>query len=77
MALSSLLDVELEDITITGKLARVCLYVAPPDVRMGFKSGPLRGASNPCSDSVATLATATSAPGPLLFPDSNSLCKCP
>lgn len=70
-ALSSLLDVEMED--ITGELATGAdLSVALPAVRTGFKFDPLRGDSNGCSDSVATLAAATSAPGPLLSPDNNS-----
>jgi hypothetical protein len=75
-ALSGLLDVETED--ITGKPATGAdLSAAPPVVGTGFKSDPLRDASNACSDSVATLATATSAPGPLSLPGSNSLSKFP
>ena len=75
---SSLLDIEtlLED--ITGELATEAnVYVVTPAVRTGFKSDPFRCASNACSDSVATLATATSAPGSFLSPNSNSLYKYP
>src|ERR1700679_4057214 len=75
-ALSRPLDIETED--ITGKLSTgEKLSKKPLAARTEFKSDPLRGTSNACSDSVATLATATSAPDPLLSPDSNSLCKCP
>ena len=77
MGLRSLLDVETEG--ITGKLAAGAdLPVTPPAVGTGLKYS--RGASNGWSDSVATLATAASAdsaPSPLLWPDSNSLCRCP
>ncbi len=52
------------------------MSVAPSRVEMVFKLDPIRDASNACSDNVATLATGTSAPGPLLFPDSKSLHKC-
>lgn len=69
-ALSGLLDVETED--INAELARADLSVALPAVRTGFKFDCLRGESNGCSNTVATLVTATSAPGPLLFPDNSS-----
>ena len=74
-ALSGLLEVETK--VITGKLAaKSDLSVARPGIRMGFKSDPVRGVSNGCLDSVATLATATSAPGPLLSSGNRSLRRC-
>jgi hypothetical protein len=76
--LSSLLEVGTD--VITGKLASGAdLSVAAPGVRTKFKSDdsdPVRGVSNACLDSVATLATATSAPGPLMLPGNRSLCRC-
>ena len=60
VAMSSLLDVEVEG--ITGQLAIGTYMSVEPSL-------------NACSDSVATLATATLEPGRLSLPDSNSLRK--
>ena len=64
---------------IAGKLvmgADLSVAPAPSGIRMGFKAETVRGVSNECLDSVATLATATSAPVPLLLPGNRSLCGC-